>query len=138
MSPDVCYRQRGFLLPVAVFTLVVMSAFAIGLWRSTVQTSTSISQELLTTQALYAAETGAQVAAGKLLFDTDQSQAEAECNAMPMTLTYSSDGLSQCSTNVSCSGASGVYKVVSESSCGSGDISAARTVEISVSVTGDI
>ena len=60
MSPDFYRRrsvsvmqksQRGFLIPLAIFIVVVMSFFAIALWRTTVQTTLSGAQELVSVQA---------------------------------------------------------------------------------------
>jgi hypothetical protein len=53
-------KQQGFLLPLAVFIVVVMGLFALVLSRNTIQTNTSSVQEAVSVQAFYAAESGAQ------------------------------------------------------------------------------
>lgn len=126
MCPNASFKQRGFLLPVAIFILVAMSAFALTLWRTTAQASISISQELISTQAYYAAESGAQLGAAKLL-------AGAGCATLAITHSFSPAGLNQCSVEVSCAGVSEFYQLTSIGQCGSGDdVSASRTIEVGV------
>ncbi|WP_049723800.1 pilus assembly PilX family protein [Gilvimarinus polysaccharolyticus] len=127
--------QRGFLLPVAVFILVVMSVAAIAMWRSTIQSSHSIVQELISTQALYAAESGAQAGVGQIFTGIDRAAVNTQCDVLNLTLNYSVTGLQQCSAQVSCSvttspdDTSSVYIIDSVGSCGT-SVTAERTVRV--------
>jgi MSHA biogenesis protein MshP len=142
MSPNVNHTlsnsQRGFLLPVAVFILVVMSVAAIALWRSSIQSSNSTVQELISTQALYAAESGAQAGVGQIFTGADRDAVNAQCDALNLTLNYSVLGLRQCSARVSCSfilsppspnDTGSVYVIDSVGTCGT-SITAERTVRV--------
>lgn len=137
MSLNHCYTlpraQRGFLLPVAVFILVVMSVAALALWRSTIQSSNSIVQELISTQALYAAESGAQAGVGQIFTGANRTAVTAECDALNLVLNYSVTGLQQCSAQVSCIADAGVlgsvYVITSAGTCGT-SVTAERTVRV--------
>jgi MSHA biogenesis protein MshP len=61
-------KQQGFLLPLALFIVVVMGLFALVLSRNTIQTGTSTVQEMVSTQAFYVAESGAQLGMQNLFF----------------------------------------------------------------------
>ena len=133
MCRNIARKQRGFLLPVAIFILVVMSAFALTLWRTTTQTSISISQELLSAQAFYAAESGAQLGAAKLL-------AGAACeDPMLDGYNFSAPGLSQCTVSIGCDDNTDteLYTLTSTGRCDSGDVFASRTIEVGVNAEVD-
>lgn len=133
-------RQRGFLIPLAIFIVVVMSLFAAALWRTTVQTSLSGAQELVAVQAFYAAESGAQNAMQELFFPDASSRAaiDARCTALSLTPTYTGvAGLGNCSATVSCAcvdctpaSLTSFYTITSVGSCGSGLMSAVRRVRV--------
>ena len=149
MSPDFYRRrsvsvmqksQRGFLIPLAIFIVVVMSFFAIALWRTTVQTTLSGAQELVSVQAFYAAESGAQEAM-QVLFFPDASNRMAingRCIGLNINTSFNGvAGLNGCRVDVSCScGAScasdtsSYYTITSTGTCGSGLMSASRRVRV--------
>ena len=148
-------RQRGFLIPLTIFILVVMSLFALVLSRNTIQTSESATQEMVSIQAFYAAESGAQRGMQTLFFPDASSRqaADARCAAINTTYTFTVDGLKNCTAQVTCScqyqdastcasgtaanystsAAAGkltsVYKISSVGSCGAGILRAVRTIE---------
>jgi MSHA biogenesis protein MshP len=130
--------QRGFLLPVAVFILVVMSVAALALWRSSIQTSRATVQELISAQALYAAESGAQAGVGQVLASANRTTANAVCDALNLSQAYSVTGLQRCSAQVSCrvilnppspSDTSSVYEVISQGRCGT-SVTAERSIMV--------
>lgn len=132
-------KQRGFLMPLAIFIVVVMSLFAAALWRTTVQTSLSGAQEMVTVQAFYAAESGAQNGMQALFFPDASSRLaiNARCDALNLTPAFAGiAGLNNCSAQVSCtcvecnSGTTSFYTITSVGSCGSGLMSAVRTVKV--------
>ena len=133
------HRQQGFLIPLALFILVGMLALALAASRLTGQSSTSATLELMSTHAFYAAESGGQYGMHVLFFNVpDQAAADGKCNTLATTLNFagsSAAGLQSCQADVSCvvtstSGTS-FYTVTSAGSCGTGEMSAQRTIEIS-------
>ncbi len=152
-------KQQGFLLPLAIFIIVVMGLFALVLSRNTIQTSTSAVQEAISTQAFYAAESGAQRGMQVLFFPTapannTRQQVDARCAALATTYTFTVPGLNNCSAVVSCSCVfqdesncapivaanylstapsirlTSFYTVLSTATCGSGNLSAVRAIEV--------
>lgn len=113
MSPDHFKKQQGFLIPLAIFIVVVMGFFALVISRNTIQTSTSVTLEAVSTQAFYAAESGAQMAMQNLFFPNASSRqaVDGRCatlSATPLTRTYALGsandipGLNGCTLTVSC------------------------------------
>lgn len=147
--------QKGFLVPLALFIVVVMGLFALVLARNTIQTSHSAVLESISVQAFYAAESGSQRGM-QVLFYPDASsrqQVDARCAALNTTYSFSVTGLKNCSAVVSCtclyqdntacnattvanySTSAAVnklksfYELVSVATCGNGNLSAVRTIE---------
>lgn len=127
-------NQRGFLLPVALFIIVVMGFASLALWRTTAQTGAASVQELLSSQAFYAAESGIQAGLSELLYPGagNRSQADARCSGLNQNLDFSGvEGLNLCAANVQCELVEpGVYELSSKGSCGSGDLSSERSLEV--------
>jgi MSHA biogenesis protein MshP len=139
--------QQGFLMPVAIFIVVAMGLFALMLWRTTIQTNVSAVQELISNQAFYAAESGAQAGMSRLFYPDASSKAaiDSQCSGMgSMSLDFSGvDGLNLCQASVtcecvdennnSCSPAAdySFYTLTSVGECGSGDFRAERSVMVS-------
>ncbi|MES2824425.1 MAG: MSHA biogenesis protein MshP [Pseudomonadota bacterium] len=150
-----CYKQQGFLLPLALFILVVMSLFALVLSRNTIQTSNASVLEMISVQAFYAAESGGQRGMQVLFFPNGSSRqgVDTRCNAMNNTYAFTVTGLNNCSavvtciclhqdnnactpgtaTNYSASAAPvkliSFYKISSVATCGSGNLRSVRTIE---------
>ncbi|WP_049629555.1 MSHA biogenesis protein MshP [Cellvibrio sp. pealriver] len=110
MCPDqfsiACHRhQRGFLLPLALFILVVMGVLALTISRTATQTNTATIQELTNIQSFYAAESGAQRGMqGLFLTTTTRNATDAACANMAINHNFASvNGLRMCSVVVSCS-----------------------------------
>jgi len=136
-------KQRGFLMPVAIFILVVMAGFAAALNRMTAQTAIMVPQEMISTAAFYAAETGAQLALNQMFYSVattvTRADADAACVALatPLTFPATASGLVSCSVALSCAisndagNTTSFYSISSAASCGSGDVSAQRTIDVS-------
>lgn len=133
--------QRGFLLPLALFIIVVMGLLALALSRMTTQTSLASAQELLSVQAFYAAESGAQQGMNRLYPPADTNQrvnVNSRCDNVNRTLTFTGvDGLNSCSASVRCecancapTDATSFYTITSQGRCGSGVLSAERTIKV--------
>ncbi|MDM3870889.1 MSHA biogenesis protein MshP [Porticoccus sp. W117] len=132
-------RQSGYLMPLAAFILVAMAIMAATLMRTSGQTGISVAQEAITLQAFYAAESGAQLGMSTLYYDSASALTQAaingRCDAMNLTPTFNASGLSNCNAAISCTrsagGTASFYTITSVGNCGSGEITALRTVEVS-------
>lgn len=127
-------RQRGFLVPTALFIIVVMGLAALALWRTTSQTNTSAVQELLSTQAFYAAESGVQTGLSRVFYPNASSRTlvDNNCTGLDQTVDFSDiNGLNVCQVRVQCTlNAPGSYTLTSEGRCASGDLRAERSLEV--------
>lgn len=150
-------RQKGFLIPLAIFILLVMSMYALTVSRSTVQTSNSTTLELSTLQTFYAAESGNYLGMQALFFpsSTSRNGVDHRCLALkttPVTHSFSVTGLEGCSAVVTCAcvyadesdcndatainysappagKGTSFYKITSAATCGSGNFRAVRTID---------
>ena len=92
------FKQRGLGLPVALFIIVIMSLIAVAVNQLSVSSSQSYSQNVLSTRAFYAAESGAQLRAEDTL-----SPAACVCNGgADVTYNFTVTGLNQCSAETNC------------------------------------
>lgn len=134
-------------MPVAIFILVVMAAFAASLNRMTAQNAVMVPQEMLSTAAFYAAETGAQLALNQIFYSTAATVTRAGADigcatattppADPLTFPATTIGLTSCSVAITCAvsvdagNTTSFYNISSAASCGSGDVTAQRTIVVS-------
>jgi MSHA biogenesis protein MshP len=97
-------RQHGFLLPLALFILVVMGVLALTISRTSIQTQTSTIQEFTNIQAFYAAESGAQRGMQALfLSTTSRKEADQACAEMNIIHNFPDvNGLQICAVTVGC------------------------------------
>jgi MSHA biogenesis protein MshP len=121
-------RQLGLGLPVALFIIVIMSLIAVAVSRLTDAGGQAFTQNLLSSRAFYAAESGAQLRTKNVLVGPP-----CVCDAN-LTYNFVVTGLNSCSAETSCSSlvANGeTYCTIT--SIGRCDNSAAeRTVEVRV------
>jgi MSHA biogenesis protein MshP len=155
MFPNSKKNQQGFLLPLAIFIVVVMGVFALVISRNTIQSSTSAVQEAISTQTFYAAESGAQRGMQTLFFPdaSSRQQVDTRCAALNTTHTFTVPGLNNCAAVVSCACAfqdatncapitagnytaaaptnrlTSFYTITSVATCGSGNLRAVRTID---------
>lgn len=130
-------KQGGFLIPLGAFIVVGLALLALAISRFTSQSSVSSVQEGLSLQAFYAAESGAQWGMSTLLFDVNnRAVADTNCNgAVNDTLTFTANGLQSCNVTVSCivDTVAGIttsfYTLTSAANCGSGELTAQRTIQ---------
>lgn len=132
--------MRGSLLPVAMFSLVIMAILSVSLIRSTGQSSSATTLEAFSLSALYSAESGAQYAMGRLFYpEVDRSSTDGRCSAINAMsdLNFSAPGMSGCSAGFSCTQSTNAantvsyYRITSVGHCGSGDYQASRTIQVS-------
>lgn len=97
-------QQQGFLLPLALFILVVMGGFALAISRTGSQSQTASIQEFMNVQSFYAAESGAQRGMQALfLNNTTRQSIDTACGNMAINQSFAGvDGLKVCSAQVSC------------------------------------
>jgi len=130
--------QRGFLIPLALFILVVMGLLALTISRTSMQTQTSAVQEIMSVQAFYAAESGAQRGMQRLFLnaDTSRTSVNGRCASWNQTYTFTSEGLQACSAQVSCNfitdagNIRSFYTITSIGRCGVDQYRAERTVQV--------
>lgn len=129
----------GFLIPLSAILLLGIGVLAVAINRIASQSTHSSVVEGISIQAFYAAESGAYFGMNQLMFDTDDSGV-ADTNCAGLTgsaISFTATGLQNCSANITCTVDTVVgsplsfYTIRSDASCGSGDIFAERTVEVS-------
>lgn len=156
MCPRMINSQKGFLIPLALFIIVVMGSLALVLSRNSTLSHQSFTQELLSTQAFYAAETATQRAMQTLFFPSASSRQAVDSRCAGLATTYNFAGiagLQLCQAQVSCSCVyqnnttcaagnaanysntatthTSIYTINSNSSCGAGSINAVRQIQAS-------
>lgn len=123
-------------MPVALFIVVGLGALALAITGMGSASASNVTLAAITTQALYAAESGAQLSAHQLLFNvTEPGVADNKCGEIDGTeLTFSAVGLSSCEVRISCERRGGgnapkpLYAVESVAACGGGDLRAERRI----------
>lgn len=134
MCPDIRRRsQHGAGLPVALFVITVLALIVVSIAQLQEGTGQSVSLQIQSQRAFYAAESGAQVGLRDVLENNS-------CAALQSPLTFSASGLSGCQAVVSCQTLVAdiqgdgvddtIYVLVSQGACGSGADQASRTIEV--------
>lgn len=132
-------KQGGFLIPLAAIIVVGLAVLALAISRISSQTGTAAIQEGVSVQAFYAAESGAQIAMNQLFFNAaDRAAVDGNCIAVSgSTINYAVVGLDTCSASISCTqnpdagNTTSFYVITSAASCGSGNLVAERTIQVS-------
>ncbi len=123
-------RQQGFSLASAIFILVIMALLAAAVVSLFDKGNKGITQEVLSTRAFFAAESGAQFMLGQLF---SLSGGAANCSASN-NLSYNATGFAGCSSNMSCSSRNingeTYYTINSTGTCAAGPDRAVRQVEL--------
>lgn len=121
-------------LILVLFLLVVVSLLAAAMVQLNRGGSATIGIEIQSTRALFAAESGAQIAAMKM-FPINGSSAGVNCGNFNQA--FATNGLNNCSAAVTCSGPVTVnniyvYKVESIGTCGNGSDYARRKISVAL------
>lgn len=134
-------RQRGFLMPLAIFIIVIMAGFGIVMARTTAQSNTSVLQTAISVQAFYAADSGAQWGLNRLFYQSvplTRAGVDAACAGLTgASVAFAVPGLSGCNTQLQCTLANdpanttSYYQVTSSAVCGTAPVVAERTVQVS-------
>jgi MSHA biogenesis protein MshP len=126
------FRQAGLGLPVALFIIVIMSLIAVAVSRLTDTSGQAFSQNLLSSRAFYAAESGAQLRAQSVL-----TASPCVCGAdqtYNFTLLAPLSGLNLCRAVTSCTSfvANGETYCTIESIGRCDNSNAERTIEVRI------
>ncbi|MBB6522352.1 pilus assembly PilX family protein [Pseudoteredinibacter isoporae] len=139
-------KNRGFMLPLALFLVIAIAALAVGLSRSASSVPFVALQEVFSQRAFYAAESGANYGLSHLLLrsDINRTDGNTACTELSsVAITFSSDGLENCRAVISCAVQSGslndasYYTIDSQGSCGTAPVDASRTISVSAYIPGE-
>jgi len=125
-------RHRGAGLPLALFVITVLALLVVGMAQQQQAGGESVSLQIQSQRAFYAAESGAQVAVRDVL-------EAGNCSAMRTPLSFGAAALNGCSATLSCEsvtenisgpGGNTIFSIASTGQCGSGPDQAVRTIEV--------
>lgn len=136
MSPErIMQKQSGAGLPIALFIITVLAFLVVGMAQLQESSSRSVSLQIQSQRAFFAAESGAQLAVSETLESGD-------CMALPTEIDFSAGALRECKAVLSCSasdpfslagsGGSRVFTISSTGECGVDREQASRRVEVRV------
>ncbi len=126
--------QSGAGLPVALFIITILALLVIGMAQLQQAGGESVSLQIQSQRAFFAAESGAQVGVREVLD-------AGSCSAISSEVSFSVPGLSGCRAELSCTsvtanisgpGGDTVFSIESRGQCGAGPDRATRVVEVRV------
>lgn len=124
-------KQRGAGLPLAIFIITVLALIVVTITQLQRGTAEMEIQDIQSTRAFYAAESGAQAALA-LLFPL--SGTASACNASLYQHAFTTNALNSCSVSVACTeqtfGPDTYYRLVSNGTCGNGIDQSRRRIEV--------
>ncbi|MBV2130463.1 pilus assembly PilX N-terminal domain-containing protein [Arsukibacterium indicum] len=134
LKPAVCKRyQQGSALVVAVFIIVVMLAIVLALSRILLSSSDSVVYEVQGSRALFAAQSGMELALTELFPRSGAS------NCSSWTFNFSTAGLTGCQAQVQCTAQAiaseqlnQLYLLQSTASCNANEFITSRSIELEV------
>lgn len=140
MCPDRGFRrQSGAGLPIAIFVITVLTLLVLGMTQLQESSGASVSLQIQSQRAFFAAESGAQAGVAEVLNDADPP-AVCPSSGSNWSISFPSAALAGCEAAIVCSsvntpgiGGSGgdrVFSLSSAGQCGSGPDRAERTVEV--------
>lgn len=135
MFPDRSWQQQsGAGLPIALFVITVLALLVLGMSQLQQGSGESLSLQIQSQRAFFAAESGAQVAVRDVLDASD-------CTAISSPLNFGAAALAGCSATLACesvtaniggTGGDTVYSIISTGQCGAGIDQSTRVVEVRV------
>lgn len=136
MSPErTIQKQAGAGLPIAIFIITVLALLVYGMAQLQESSGKSVSLQIQSQRAFFAAESGAQLGVTEILDSGD-------CSGVPAEVEFSAAGLSECKAILECSlsdpyalsgsGGDRVLSLNSTGECGAGNERASRRVEVKV------
>ena len=139
-QPTINYKsQKGFLIPLALFIVVVLGLLAYAITRLTGSAQNLALREAIATEALFAAESTANIALYKLFLNAStRAQTTTNCSAINNTTqSFTATGLKGCSVLITCAvttdaaNTKSFYRLTQAASCGSDNLSGQRTIVVS-------
>lgn len=137
MCPDTVNikSQRGLGLPSALFLILIVILLLTVMNQLNQVNAIAYSREWLSLRSLHAAESGAQMAAVRIL-NTEENLGVCTLDFIPL-FSFDTQGLQTCSAKVSCENqfvnGKNYYTILSEGRCGSGSDQAIRMIQVMVS-----
>lgn len=130
-------KQQGVGLATAVFVITLLAVIAFGINLLVEDNSETFVEEVLLTRAFYAAESGAGFAMNGIYppeeYSTYGGTMCTGTSGMPITYTFTVDGLANCTADVFCTligvGGNSYLTIESEGTCGE----VSRTVQVRTS-----
>ena len=118
------FQQRGIGLPIAIFVITILAAFAVNMGLLVEDNSESRIEYITNLRASLAADTGADLALN-VAFDPSDAPAYAggvTCSSTAINYSFTNDaGMSGCSAAVTCASATAggktVYTITSVGTC---------------------
>ncbi|MDY6816114.1 MAG: hypothetical protein SV598_09610 [Pseudomonadota bacterium] len=127
--------QQGIGLPIALFVITVLALLVVGMAQLQESSGKSVSLQIQSQRAFFAAESGAQLAVSETLNT-------GSCAGVPAELDFTMGALKECKVLLSCSvtdpvpipgsGGNQVFTLISSGECGAGNELASRTVEVRI------
>ena len=140
---SITYRQQqGYLMPLAVFILIVIGTFSLSVSKLSGRGHASVTLEAISSAAFFAAESGGQYAMNRIYYSVNtpisRTLTDSQCRLVDgETLDFNAPGLNGCNAHISCSITNNMpdntisfYQITSQGRCGSGALSAERTINL--------
>jgi MSHA biogenesis protein MshP len=135
MCPSI-KSQQGFLIPLSLILIVGLAALAIAMSKMSAQAGGSSIREAVSLQAFYGAESAAQFAMNQVMYpNASRANADLACASVDgSSLSFSVNGLNNCSSTISCSQSTNpentlsYYRIQTSASCGAGQIFSQRSI----------
>lgn len=133
-----CHTQRGFLIPMALFIVVVLGLLAVTISKLAGSAQNIALREDITAQAFFAGESAANLALYKLFLSaTTRAQTSSNCSTINgASQAFTATGLKGCAAVWTCVAATDAantksfYRITSAATCGSGNLAAERTIVV--------
>ncbi len=123
-------QQNGFSMAFLLFAIVIISLLAAALIQLNAQSNLANAQQVISTRAFFAAESGAQLQALRIF---PVSGGAGTCSNQ--SFNFSNNGLNGCTTTTTCTtitvNSENYYQVTSAGQCNAGQpLQATRTIEV--------
>ncbi len=122
-------KQMGAGLPIALFIITALSLIVLGMSQLQESSGKSISLQIQSQRAFFAAESGVQLGVGSI-FPDNSGQPMSCTGALTGSVGFSVSGLSGCTATISCVKTGDLVIVTAEGQCGAGAEQANRTVQV--------
>jgi MSHA biogenesis protein MshP len=95
--------NQGFLLPLAIFIILIAAGLAVIMSKQATQVANSFLLDSFSLQSIHAADTGVELGAYQVLFPSVTRQdTDNRCTSLSINQVFNSESLDQCTVSVSC------------------------------------